>query len=230
MRIDKFIGNNSELSRSQIHVAFKRGSVTCNGELVSKTNSSMKPEDIIKLNGETVQPLQIRYLMLHKPAGVVCANSDNEHPTVLDLLDLPRKDSLQIAGRLDLDTTGLVLLTDDGQWNHLVTAPRKSCSKRYRLTTADPISADTAAIFAAGVLLHGEPKPTLPAQLNILSKDTATLDIEEGKYHQVKRMFAAVGNKVIKLHREKIGSISLDAALKPGEYRPLTAAEIASFH
>lgn len=229
MRIDKFIGNNSELSRSQIHVAFKKGSVTRNGELVSKTNSSMQPEDVIELNGEIIQPLQTRYLMLHKPAGYVCANSDSEHPTVLDLLDLPRKDSLQIAGRLDIDTTGLVLLTDDGQWNHLITAPRKSCSKRYLVTTADPIGEDTGAAFAAGVLLHGEPRPTLPAQLHILSPDTATLDIEEGKYHQVKRMFAAVGNRVIKLHREKIGSLRLDAALKPGEYRPLTAAEIANF-
>jgi len=229
MRIDKFIGNNTDLSRTQIHVAFKKGCVTCNGELVSKTNSSMNPDDVIKLNGEIVQSIQLRYLMLHKPTGFVCANTDSEHPTVLDLLDLPRKETLQIAGRLDIDTTGLVLLTDDGQWNHLVTAPKRACTKRYLVTTADPISSDTASVFAAGVLLHSETKPTLPATLTLIDSHTATLEIQEGKYHQVKRMFAAVGNKVIALHREKIGIIELDAQLKPNEYRTLTPTEIASF-
>ncbi|HWV13913.1 MAG TPA: pseudouridine synthase [Cellvibrio sp.] len=229
MRIDKFIGNNTDLSRTQIHAAMKRGEVKCNGERVSKTNASMQPDDIIELDNTVIKPLNIRYLMLHKPAGYVCANSDSEHPTVLDLLDLPHKHNLQIAGRLDLDTTGLVLLTDDGQWNHRVTAPRKACTKRYRLITADPIGEDIAAAFAAGVLLHGEQKPTLPALLRLTGSHQALLEIQEGKYHQVKRMFAAVGNRVISLHRESIGSIELDSELEPGKYRPLTPSEIASF-
>jgi len=229
MRIDKFIGNNTDLSRTLIHVAFKKGCVKCNGELVSKTNASMNSNDVIELNGCVIQPISTRYLMLHKPAGYVCANTDSDHPTVLDLIDLPRKHSLQVAGRLDLDTTGLVLLTDDGQWNHIITSPRRACTKLYQVTTAEPITNDTAAIFAAGVLLHGEEKPTLPASLTLISPHQAKLEIQEGKYHQVKRMFAAVGNKVLKLHREKIGSLRLDAELKPGEHRALTPAEIASF-
>lgn len=229
MRIDKFIGNNTDLSRTQIHAAMKRGEVKCNGERVSKTNASMQPDDIIELDNTAIKPLSIRYLMLHKPAGYVCANSDSEHPTVLDLLDLPHKHNLQIAGRLDLDTTGLVLLTDDGQWNHKVTAPRKACTKRYHITTADPIGEAAIAVFAAGILLHGEQKPTLPAQLVLLDSHRARLEIQEGKYHQVKRMFAAVGNRVINLHRESIGDIELDDQLKPGEHRALTPSEIASF-
>lgn len=229
MRIDKFIGNNTDLSRTQIHAEFKKGNVKCNGEIVSKTNSSMNANDVIELNSTIIQEIQLRYIMLHKPVGFVCANTDSEHPTVLDLLELPRKQTLQIAGRLDIDTTGLVLLTDDGQWNHLVTSPKHACTKRYLVTTADPISDNAAAIFSSGVLLHGETKKTLPAILTIIDSHTATLEIQEGKYHQVKRMFAAVGNRVVSLHREKIGGIELDDQLEPSKYRALTPAEIDSF-
>ncbi len=229
MRIDKFIGNNSALSRSLIHVAIKRGLVTCNGERVNKTNAIMNETDVVRLSDKTIESIQTRYLMLYKPAGYVCANTDGEHATVLDLIDLPRKDSLQIAGRLDLDTTGLVLITDDGQWNHLLTSPKKSCNKCYCVTTADPISEATASIFNAGIMLHGESKLTLPAQLTLISSHQARLEIQEGKYHQVKRMFAAVGNRVLALHRERIGNITLDNQLSPGEYRALTDIEISGF-
>jgi 16S rRNA pseudouridine516 synthase len=229
MRIDKFIGNNSSLSRSLIHVAIKRGQVTHNGEVINKTNAAMDAKDTITLNGEIITATQTRYIMLHKPAGYVCANTDSEHATVLDLMDIPRKETLQIAGRLDLDTTGLVLLTDDGQWNHLLTSPRKACYKSYFVTTADPISATTAAAFNEGVLLHGESKLTLPAKLTLISSHEAQLEIQEGKYHQVKRMFAAVGNNVVTLHRERIGNILLDPQLAAGEYRHLTDIEISSF-
>ena len=230
MRIDKFIGNNCGLSRTLIHVAIKRGGVTCNGEVVKKTNANMDANDIVTLNGELITAIQTRYIMLHKPAGYVCANTDSEHPTVLDLINLPRKDTLQIAGRLDLDTTGLVLLTDDGQWNHLLTSPKKACHKCYLVTTADPISVSTQADFAAGVLLHGETKLTLPAQLTLIHSHQARLEIQEGKYHQVKRMFSAVGNHVTVLHRERIGNIILDPQLNPGEYRTLTDIEVFCFN
>src|SRR5690606_11265792 len=140
----------------------------------------------------------------------VCANSDSEHATVLDLLELPNKSTLQIDGRLDLDTTGLVLLTDDGQWNHRITSPKSKCTKTYLCHTAEPIPAATIAAFAAGVQLHGESKPTRPAQLELLGDSVARLKVCEGKYHQVKRMFAAVGNRIVRLHRESIGNIVLD--------------------
>lgn len=228
MRLDKFIGNNSQLSRTQIHAAIKQGLILVNDQIVTTTKAQIEENDKVVCKGELIAPREPRYLMLHKPAGYVCANSDSEHPTVLDLLDVPFKHELQIAGRLDLDTTGLVLLTDDGGWNHRITSPRHKHTKSYLVTTANPIDENYIALFAEGVLLNGETKKTLPAELVILDSHRARLDICEGKYHQVKRMFAAVGNHVLALHRERIGSINI-ANLLPGQYRQLNTDEIASF-
>ena len=228
MRIDKFIGNNSELSRSQIHGAIKQGLVKRNGLPVTKANELVAQNDQISFDGNIIVEKRVRYLMLHKPSGYVCANTDSEHPTVLDLIDLPFKSSLQIVGRLDIDTTGLVLLTDDGNWNHKITSPRHSHSKTYLVTTADDIDASAVAMFAEGILLKGETKATRPAQLIITGTHSAELKLCEGKYHQVKRMFAALGNRVVGLHRSRIGNITLDEKLAPGTYRALTADEINS--
>lgn len=228
MRLDKFLSQNSDSSRSLIQQAIKAGRVSVNDVIAQKGDQKLVGNEIITLDGNIVEPLTTRYLMLHKPLGYVCANSDSDYPVVVDLIRLPRWRELQIAGRLDIDTTGLVLLTDDGQWNHLITSPRRECDKIYRVTTANPISAETATLFAAGVQLHGEKAPTRPAQLELISSHEARLKIHEGKYHQVKRMFAATGNLVVALHRESIGGIQLDPALAPGEYRALTADEIKS--
>jgi 16S rRNA pseudouridine516 synthase len=228
MRLDKFIGNNTEFSRTQIHIAIKQGLIFINDDLVVKTNAQIKAGDKVVFDGNPIEERQPRYLMLHKPAGYVSANSDSEHPTVLDLIDLPFKQDLQIVGRLDLDTTGLILLTDDGQWNHKITSPKHLHTKSYLVTTANAIEESAKALFAEGILLKGESKPTLSAELTILSSHQARISICEGKYHQVKRMFAAIGNHVVSLHRERIGTISLDADLPPGKYRPLTRDEIAS--
>lgn len=229
MRLDKFIGNNTEFSRTQIHIAIKQGLISINDQTVSKTNAHINDGDKVTYDGKLIEERKLRYLMLHKPAGYVSANSDSEHPTVLDLLDLPFKHELQIVGRLDVDTTGLILLTDDGQWNHKITSPKHLHSKSYLVTTADTIAATAKNIFAEGILLKGETKATLPAELIILDSHCARLSICEGKYHQVKRMFAAIGNHVVALHRERIGGIVLDADLLPGKFRALTTDEISSF-
>lgn len=229
MRLDKFIGNNTDLSRTQIHIAIKQGLISINDTLISKTNAHINDGDKVIFDGRVIEARKIRHLMLHKPAGYVSANSDSEHPTVLDLIDLPFKHELQIVGRLDVDTTGLILLTDDGQWNHKITSPKHQHSKCYLVTTADVISESTKTIFAEGVLLKGETKATLPAKLDILNSHQARLSIYEGKYHQVKRMFAAIGNHVAALHRERIGNILLDENLPAGQFRALNADEIASF-
>lgn len=229
MRLDKFIGNNTEFSRTQIHIAIKQGLIFINDKPVEKTNAQIKDGDKVVFDGKIIEERKARYLMLHKPAGYVSANSDSEHPTVLDLIDLPFKQELQIVGRLDLDTTGLILLTDDGQWNHKITSPKHLHTKRYLVTTIDTIGESAKNIFAEGVLLKGETKPTLAAELTILSSHQARLNICEGKYHQVKRMFAAIGNHVVSLHRERIGNICLDADLPLGKFRPLRSDEIASF-
>lgn len=228
MRLDKYIAHATDLTRSQIHQLVRQGAISVNAETVRKAAQQLQPDDVVRLHGEVITLATHRYLMLNKPVGYVCANHDSEHPTVLDLLDESNKHLLQIAGRLDLDTTGLVLLTDDGQWNHQVTSPRRECNKTYRVTTAEAIDPSTIDLFHAGVLLHGEKKPTQPAQLSLLGSHTALLTIHEGKYHQVKRMFAAAGNRVVELHRESIGDITLDTNLLPGQYRSLTPREIAS--
>ena len=229
MRLDKFIGNNTELSRTQIHIAIKQGLILINDVAVSKTNARINDGDKIICNGQLIEARSALYLMLHKPAGYVSANTDSEHPTVLDLIDLPFKNELQIVGRLDVDTTGLLLLTDDGQWNHKVTSPKHMHSKSYLVITADAIEDSAKTIFAEGILLKGETKKTLPAELTLIEPYKARLSICEGKYHQVKRMFAAIGNHVVALHRERIGEIYLDNNLPPGKFRALTANEIASF-
>lgn len=228
MRLDKFLSQYSDYSRSLIQQAVKAGRVMVNDVTAKKGDQKLAGTEIITLDGKSVEAFQTRYLMLHKPVGYVCANSDSEYPVVVDLIRLPRWQELQIVGRLDLDTTGLVLLTDDGQWNHRITSPRSECTKTYRVATANPITIETAALFAAGVQLHGEKTLTRPAQLELISSHEARLKIHEGKYHQVKRMFAAVGNSVVALHRERIGNIELDPILAPGEYRALTADEIKS--
>ncbi|MCK5887318.1 MAG: pseudouridine synthase, partial [Alcanivorax sp.] len=138
------------------------------------------------------------------------------------------RQDLHPAGRLDRDTTGLVLLTSDGQWSHRLTSPNHHCDKRYRVTCADPVSDADLQALRDGILLRGEDSPTLPARAERLTADQLLLTIREGRYHQVKRMLAARGNKVVALHREQIGEIALDAALAPGEFRSLSEEEVQS--
>jgi len=229
MRIDKFIGNSTGLSRSEIHIAIKQGRILLNDMVINKTNVQMAATDFIYLDSKKIEARQPRYLMLHKPTGYVSANQDSEHPTLLDLINLPFKHELQIVGRLDVDTTGLVLLTDDGQWNHKITSPKHLHTKTYYVHTANPITNNAVQLFAEGLMLKGESKATLPAELCITQSHQARLKICEGKYHQVKRMFAAIGNHVTRLHREAIGTIALDASLPEGGYRDLTRNEVESF-
>ncbi len=228
MRLDKFISNSTGISRSNVKKLLKAGAVAINGEEGKDPAYHVQDCDEIYLNGESVQTPAPRYFMLHKPLGYVCALKDGNHPTVMELIDEPLKDKLRIVGRLDIDTTGLLLITDDGQWLHRITSPKHHCNKRYYAITANDIDPKATEQFAKGILLDGENKPTKPATLEITYSNEARLTITEGKYHQVKRMFAATGNRVEELHREAIGSIELDSDLTQGEYRPLTEAEIQS--
>lgn len=176
---------------------------------------------------EILQAGQPRYhVMLHKPKGCVSATSDPEHPTVMDYLDQPWKDQLHLPGRLDFNTTGLLLLTNDGHWSRHLSLPTSELAKTYRVTTRDPISAETRRCFSEGIYFAYEDLTTRPAELEILAPRVALLTIHEGRYHQIKRMFAAVGNKVVELHREQIGQLRLDPGLAPGAWRFLTPAEV----
>lgn len=206
----------------------KNGWIDVDGAIQTDAGSQVMPGQQVCLDGEPLAQPGPRYFMLNKPQGYVSVTKDANHPTVLELIEEPNLDKLQIAGRLDIDTTGLLLITDDGQWNHAITSPRKSCNKVYHVTLAEDISNETAPRFSEGILLDGELKPTLPATLDVIYANEARLTIQEGKYHQVKRMFAAVGNRVVELHRERVGDIVLDPDLAEGDYRPLTEAEISS--
>ena len=228
MRLDKYIAQTTDLSRALVKLALRNKRVLVNGEPVKDASLHLAPSDSVQLDGERLSPVGPRYFMLHKPLGYICATVDNDHPTVLELLDEPNQKILHIAGRLDIDTTGLVLITDDGQWNHRVTSPRHDCEKTYYVTLANDLVADAEAKLQAGILLKSETQLTKPATLERLCRNEVRLTISEGKYHQVKRMFAALGNRVVELHRERIGAITLDDALAVGNYRPLTEAEIQS--
>jgi 16S rRNA pseudouridine516 synthase len=226
MRLDKFICDCTGLTRTQAGKSIRQGLVSINGELVKQAARQVSVTDQVELDGEPLQLIGPRYIMLHKPAGYVCANDDPEHPIVFTLLDEPLVERLHTVGRLDLDTTGLLLLTDDGQWSHRLTSPKHHVAKTYRVWTADPIPADAIAQFAAGVMLRGEKEPTKPAQLELVATHEVLLTIHEGRYHQVKRMFAAIGNKVERLHRERIGALQLPVELAEGEYRTLSEHEL----
>jgi len=229
MRLDKFISQQLEVSRAIAGREIRGQKVTVNGEVVRDTAFKVLPEHEVEYDGNPLH-LQVgpRYFMLHKPQGYVCSTDDPDHPTILYFIEEPTAWKLHAAGRLDIDTTGLVLLTDDGQWSHRITSPRHHCEKTYRVTLEHPVAADVAQQFAEGIQLHGEKSLTQPAQMEEITPTEVLLTLSEGRYHQVKRMFAAVGNRVVGLHRERIGGIVLDADLEPGEYRPLTAEEIAS--
>lgn len=228
MRLDRFLSQSTGLSRSVVRGLLRRGAVNVDGVVEKSAERQVGSGQVILLEGEPVQAPGPRYFMLHKPLDVVCATEDINHRTVLSLLDEPRVEALHPVGRLDRDATGLVLLTDDGQWSHGITAPRRHKDKVYRVELAEPLEASAVERFARGMLLRGEDKPTLPAQLELISPTEARVTLQEGRYHQVKRMFAALGNRVIGLHREAIGPLALDPALAPGDYRVLTPEEVAA--
>ncbi|MCQ4345905.1 pseudouridine synthase [Pseudomonas stutzeri] len=228
MRLDRFLGKRPELNRRQVRQLLLDGRVQVDGRTVRDGLRQIDAFARIEVDG---QPLQAgrpaRYLMLHKPAGVVSATRDPQHRTVLDLLPADERDGLHIAGRLDGNTTGLLLLTNDGQWSRRLTLPTSKLPKVYRVETAEPIGEEYVATFARGIHFAYEDLVTLPAQLEILDSHNARLTLVEGRYHQVKRMFGHFRNRVTRLHRESIGPIRLDPRLRPGEYRPLDAAEVA---
>jgi 16S rRNA pseudouridine516 synthase len=198
---------------------------------VQKSGSVKVTDDCtVEWQGREIHKPGPRYIMLFKPDGFVCSHEDGFNQTAFMLLDEVKMEDLHFAGRLDVDTTGLVLITDDGQWSHRITSPKHKCEKTYRVWLADPVQDDYAEKFANGIQLRNEKDLTLPAQMELVDaqENEVLLTITEGKYHQVKRMFAALGNKVEHLHRERIGDIELCDTLEPGEYRYLTQQEIDS--
>jgi 16S rRNA pseudouridine516 synthase len=227
VRLDRFLSHAAGLTRSQAQHAVRAGRVAVDGVPALDPAARLAEGAAVALDGAPVGLRGARYLMLHKPAGCVCATYDGTHPTVLDLLPVAERPGLHVVGRLDLDVSGLVLLTDDGDWSHRVSAPRRRCPKTYLADLAQPIADAALAVLRRGLRLRGEERDTAPASVERLGPDRVRITVTEGRYHQVKRMFAAVGNRVTALHRERVGPVPLDAALAPGQWRALTDAEVA---
>lgn len=228
MRLDKYLASVTDYSRSDAKKLIKSGRVVVAGAPVENPGCEVDIADQVSIDGLLLRAAKARYFMLNKPPGYVSATKDREHLTVIDLLEEDNRHQLHIAGRLDIDTTGLLLISDDGGWTHRVTSPNSHCHKTYWLQVQELITLEAKEKIEQGIKLDHEKRPTLPARMELIDDFTARLTISEGKYHQVKRMLAAVGNKVVSLHRERIGDIFLDDNLSPGAYRPLTESEIAS--
>jgi 16S rRNA pseudouridine516 synthase len=229
MRLDKFVCKSTSLSRKEAIQAIHNERVLVNGIAIVDEIAQVHENNHIILDGKHLVPRPFRYLLLHKPGNCLSANicepsKSSKYPSVFDVLNIDKSSELHLVGRLDADTTGLLLATDDGRWSFTITSPNSDCSKVYRVGLIKPLGPEVADKFLAGILLQGERELTLPAKLEIIAPKEVLLTLTQGKFHQVKRMFAAVGNKVISLHREKIGAISLD--VPQGQWRALTEAEI----
>lgn len=227
-RLDRMLSYATGQSRSQVKRLLLNGEVQVDGVPVRNAALPVTPASQVLLGDALLDWPRHHYLMLHKPAGYVCSSADPAHPVVTRLIAQPWAARLHCAGRLDLDTTGLVLLTSDGNWSHALTSPRRVCDKSYLVQLAEPLDSALVARFAQGLTLRGDAKPTLPARLEPLDTHQARVWLSEGRYHQVKRMFAACGNHVISLHRECIGPITLDPTLPAGAWRALHADEIGA--
>ena len=223
LRLDRLLANLGYGSRREVQQLAAAGLVLLDGEVLRDTGVRIpiSPDLSARMTvqGAPLDPPPGLVLMLHKPLGVTCSHKE-AGPLVYDLLPTRwrrREPAISTIGRLDKDTSGLLLLTDDGHFLHRVISPRSHVPKRYRVTLDRPLRGDEAAIFAAGdLMLESEDKPLLPAVLEVLGDRAARLTINEGRYHQVRRMFAAVGNHVTGLHRDRIGALDLPPDLAPG--------------
>ena len=227
MRIDRFLSNLPRFNRKQVRLLLVEKRVRIDGKVVSDPHADVLEFSRVEVDDELLQVGKpARYFMLHKPSGCVSATRDPQHSTVLDLIHEPDKQDLHIAGRLDFNTTGLMLITNDGSWSRRLTQPQTKLPKVYYVETEQEIGPEYALKFTEGLYFAFEDLTTQPAELAVLGRTSARLSIVEGRYHQVKRMFGHFDNKVLRLHRESMGPLVLDSALKPGEYRALRTEEI----
>ncbi len=234
MRLDKYLADMGKGTRSQIKEAARKGRIQINGVITKKPDTKVNVEtDIIVFDGAVVSYVTMEYYMLNKPQGVVSATEDNKYQTVIDLIDGKNRKDLFPVGRLDIDTEGLLLITNDGPLAHRLLAPKKHVDKIYYAVCDGTVPDSAVDKFAEGILLPDGLK-CLPASLEILMRkeddgkqiSEIKLTIREGKFHQVKRMMEAVGCPVMFLKRLTMGPLTLDEALKPGEYRSLTEEEL----
>jgi 16S rRNA pseudouridine516 synthase len=234
LRLDRLLANMGYGSRREVQSLVHAGLVTLDGAEIEDADERIAVtrdlSERMRIQGKPLDPPPGLALMLHKPLGVTCSHKE-AGPLVYSLLPerwRRRDPAISTIGRLDKETSGLLLMTDDGGLLHRIISPRANISKRYRVALDRPLSGGEAEIFAAGTLmLENEDKPLMPAQMEVIDSTSATLTLTEGRYHQVRRMFAAVGNHVTALHRDRIGGLALPEDLGPGQYRLLGEADLA---
>ncbi len=232
IRLDKYLADMGTGTRQEVKKYIRKGLVRVNQETVRTPEMKICEEkDEVFLEGQRIAYASCEYYMLNKPAGVVSATEDKRETTVIDLIrDRKRKDLFPV-GRLDKDTEGLLLITNDGQLAHRLLSPKRHVDKTYYAKVSGCVTREDVLLFARGLDIGTDEREewTMPGELEILrsgSESEILLTIQEGKYHQVKRMFQAVGKEVVYLRRERMGALVLDKELKPGEYRPLTKKEL----
>ena len=231
-RLDRFISEFCKFNRKAVRWVLAQKRVYVDGVLASDIAQLVDQFSHITLDNAVLQANKTYYIMLNKPVGVVCATKDDKHKTVIDLLigqfDQETRESLHIVGRLDLNTSGLVLLTNDSRWSERLTSPKHKVAKHYHVTLEKQLTDEYISAFAQGMYFSYEKITTQPAELEIICPFEAKVILTEGRYHQIKRMFGRFDNKVVVLHRYAIGQLSLDETLSSGASRPLSAAEVVN--
>ena len=225
-RLDRFLSKRVGIPRREVRAILASGRITIDGSPAHSTNQIVGQFTQVTLDDQVLQANAPVYIMLNKPAGVVSATKDGTHRTVIDVVATPGSEELHIAGRLDFNSTGLLLLTNDGAWSRGLVGPEHSVVKRYRVTLEKPLTQEYVEAFAAGMYFDYEGITTRPATLDIISDYVAEVGLVEGRYHQIKRMFGRFQNRVLTLHRYAIGGVLLDASLTLGQSRQLTKTEI----
>lgn len=227
-RLDRFLAARTPSNRGDVRMLIAQKKVLVDGVPAAAVNQVVDRFSRIECDGEVLQDKRPVYLMMNKPVGYVSATKDSIHPTVIDLL-LDAYSDLHIAGRLDLNSTGLLLLTNDGEWSSRIASPDTKVAKRYKVELEKPLSNDYISAFAEGMYFPFEDITTKPAGLEIIGSHTALVTLQEGRYHQIKRMFGRFRNAVVGLQRLSIGDLDLDRSLSPGESRELLEDEVALF-
>ena len=224
-RLDKFLCDLNIGTRSQVKTFIQKGLVTVNGEIIKKPECKVSDTDSVCYQGQALSGEQYAYYMLHKPAGIISATEDKFQTTVLEYFKKEPCKNLYPVGRLDKDTEGLLLITNDGELGHRLLSPRHHIPKTYYVELEHSVTESEIALLETGVDI-GEKNVTLPAKIEIIDEKTLYITITEGKFHQIKRMFEAVNNKVIYLKRISMGNLALDDSLPKGHFRRLAIEEI----
>ncbi len=234
IRLDRFVSKKLSISRRDIRLMLAQKRILVDRVIATEIDQIIDTFSVVEVDSQTLQDNNPCYVMLNKPIGVVSATKDNQHKTVIDLLrqatflTAEQCDYLHIVGRLDLNSSGLLLLTNDSRWSSHLTSPKNKVIKKYRVTLENSLSPEYISAFEQGMYFDYEGITTEPAKLDIISEYVAEVYLTEGRYHQIKRMFGRFRNPVIKLHRCAIGHLSLDQSLSAGDSRLLTAEEISA--